>query len=99
MAENYFIAVVKNNDRWAYWVGLGIPTEGKMYEDFQVHRLNSNDANELAKAEKLAKELLRGKALDQITIDQFMTKSQRRRIGLLVAVERGEMLLRSKENA
>ena len=58
MAENYFIAVVKNNDRWAYWVGLGIPTEGKMYEDFQVHRLNSNDANELAKAEKLAKDFV-----------------------------------------
>lgn len=50
-------------------------------------------------AEKLAKELLRGKQLDQITIDQFMTKSKKRRVGLLVAVERGEMLLRSKENA
>ena len=37
---------------------LDIQTEGKMYEDFQVHRLNSNDANELAKAEKLAKDFV-----------------------------------------
>jgi hypothetical protein len=50
-------------------------------------------------ANKLIKHLLRGESLDQITIDRFFTKAQKRKIGMLLAVERGEeMMDRIEEN-
>lgn len=50
-------------------------------------------------AERLAERLVRGDELDQVTVDQFLTRSQKRRIGLLLAVERSEAILRNKRDA
>lgn len=56
-----------------------------------VSILASAFGTELAK--KIARELDRGESLGSLTLDKFVAKAKRRKIEMLLAVEKGKKLL------